>query len=1189
MSFVPQKGDAQVNLAVLGGLVTNMPASSLPEGVSPDNQDVVYLPGGVAGRPALKKVFGSALPAIGAGLVPGVVCGKSFITPTGGVKNLYLGTDGGLYWEDVLSTPGTYTFITQLAASSWGKSITAFGRAFLALSDGFHGTDVPLQWDGTNLDRVTQDGPGAPPNVATFSLPSVGMAVSGSVPLTLTEVDPVGAVAGNYSGLNVYTSSSVANVNPGDSLILSGFTGGQALMNNPAGWEILAVYPSSPSLIQVSAVLPATFTFWVPAQYAGPAGSLQTGTMVRKGNVVTVNCSTSHQLQVGYQAQIASVPAQVIGGGIAQIKIANTDNPGVATITTTAAHGLIPGLYVSIAGVKAAAVGGGVSSISRAGQVVTVVCSASSGLSPGAIVTIAGVTPASFNSTVQVMTVSTTTNPSDTFTFLQADTDATGSGGTISINWPIPNTATPSYFEVLASPTTTTFQVAISYSDGTWTTGSVSYAWNGTFFVTAILSTTMFQYQQYGPDASTGSTAGTVTPFGQAAPGIHQCQVLFLTRQGYATRPSPPVKFIASGGEFISVTNIPIGPPNIVARSLAFSGASGSTFFYIPSTPQVNGQIVGTSTQINDNASTAAVFDFSDPTLFAALGISIPGNNLANQIILDGALGFGFYGGRLLTCGQRNRIQNFLNMGFDGGYLPSATTLPAGWSTSATPGGSLAAGHIGQGWQASGAGYLFQPAYQDAYGAPILTAAAKYKFRAWVRGAATTATATIYSATTGFTSAATVSGTAAGGFAESDFSLATPSPIPADMQLILTWSGIPLIDELSIIYRDNPYTDTAIFASYDNNPEGFDGLSGKFGSTQDQRKVMDFATIRQTLCFLTQDPTGRLHEVSDNGITEPAGWTVNEIAANCGLLSAFGLAKSQADDSSAAGGEEWFAWCSSVGARIFGGGEPMEISREIYPDWQLINPAFQHLCWALNDPAARTMYFGLVLMGNPTAAPNRVYSLNYVGLDSATAIGTTGPVRIGFSGKRIATDHARKWTRWNKNVFLNGAALMFRAAGSLQPVFFNGNGTAINTLAASGQVFTLSSTQYTDDVYGQIYPYWVTSFLPGEEQEQAKELGGFRKLLTYLTAYVSSPVNCTLTITPYVDQLTKAWPITTARALVANPARDLETACGQAKGNRIALKFAVSPLASATDCCFNLQRLTAWFRKDARLPVGGSS
>ena len=42
MSFVPQKGDAQVNLAVLGGLVTNMPASSLPEGVSPDNQDVVY-------------------------------------------------------------------------------------------------------------------------------------------------------------------------------------------------------------------------------------------------------------------------------------------------------------------------------------------------------------------------------------------------------------------------------------------------------------------------------------------------------------------------------------------------------------------------------------------------------------------------------------------------------------------------------------------------------------------------------------------------------------------------------------------------------------------------------------------------------------------------------------------------------------------------------------------------------------------------------------------------------------------------------------------------------------------------------------------------------------------------------------------------------------------------------------------
>ena len=702
MSFAPQQGDLQISPSIFGGLVTVQAAATLPEGVSPDNQDVAYLPGSVSSRGGLQKVFTNPLPATG-GVVPTVVWGKTFVGPTGIIENLYLGSDGNLYWEDPLAAPGTYNLFGSVAPGSWMKSITAYGREFLAPSDGLHGTDIPLQWDGTNLDRVTQDGPGASPTITTAAISSSTLAAAG---------------------------------------------------------------------------------------------------LTRAGNVVTATTTAAHGLIVGYQAQISGTAAQVIGGGVTAISINNENAPGIATVTTFYPHGLLPGLYISLTGVYGTAIGGGINYIQRVGQIVTVGTNANHNLSPGAIVTIAGVGVSSFNTTVQVLSVVDLTN----FTFAQVDIDASGgAGGTISINWPIPNTATPSYFEVLSAPTTTSFQIAINYSDGAWNTGIITYAWDGTFLVASVPSTTSFTYQQYGP-AVTCSGSATVTPFGQVAPGPHQMQVLFLTRQGLLTKGSPPVKFFASGGDYPVISGIPIGPSNIVARILAFTGASGSTFFYIASTPQVNGQFVGTSTQINDNTTTTITLDFSDRALFATASnggaISAPGNDISNQIVLDGALGFGIYAGRLLAWGQRNRIQNFLNLGFDGGALPSALTLPAGWTAS---GGALAAGHFGQGWQASGAGSLAQPAYQDAYGAPILTAATKYKLRAWVKGAATSVTATIASATSGFSATATVAGTAAGAFGETNFSLVMPSPIPPDMKLTLTWTSTPLVDEISIIYQQNPY------------------------------------------------------------------------------------------------------------------------------------------------------------------------------------------------------------------------------------------------------------------------------------------------------------------------------------------------------------------------------------------------
>jgi len=50
-------GTIDAPLDLFGGLVTDMPAADLPQGVSPDCQDVAFLQGAVKTRPGLVSVF----------------------------------------------------------------------------------------------------------------------------------------------------------------------------------------------------------------------------------------------------------------------------------------------------------------------------------------------------------------------------------------------------------------------------------------------------------------------------------------------------------------------------------------------------------------------------------------------------------------------------------------------------------------------------------------------------------------------------------------------------------------------------------------------------------------------------------------------------------------------------------------------------------------------------------------------------------------------------------------------------------------------------------------------------------------------------------------------------------------------------------------------------------------------------
>jgi len=1142
---VSKDTNVQLALVTFGGLVTDMPPMNLPEGASPDNQECIFNPGKVGSRPGFRSIFGTA---IGSATF---TYGKTYLDPVGVVRNLYLSSEG----EFLVQTGGfggTPAVIGVTGLGLYAKSVTAFGREYIAISDGLRGQEVPLQYDGTNLDRVTQDGPGAAPTVTNLQLPAVSMVTGSGVVLTIVSATTINFRdrSQSYGSLQIIVAGGALAVFPGQPIIIAGSSN----LNLDTSFPVAQIVDDN------TIIADAYYTTFETG--TGGTATVASYTMTRANNIVTVSTATDHNLQVGYRAQISGVPPNTtIGGGIVSLVINNAQFPGMLTVTTHAAHGLAPGTFIDIIGVKAQAPQYGsppvavtITVMSREGQVVTAETNLPHGLSVGASITVENATDDTFNCSAFVTQIVTPQK----FVFIQAEpTNNPGpEAADLLINWPFPDIAAANTFEVVATPSPDVFQVALNYADctfldlGSYDAGLVTQAWDGIFYVSAVPDATTFQYRQAGPDAIT-LDVGTVTPYGQIAPGVHQMVVLYVTRQKAITKPSPAVRVTANGGQYLTVTNIPIGPPNVIARILAFTGVDGSQFFYIPATPQVNGQIVGTSTQIDDNTTTAVVLDFADPTLFAGIGISEMGNDLASQMILDSCLGFGYYADRLIAYGMRNVIQNLLGMSFDSGAFPSTPTIPTGWTDSGGS-GALTTGHYGIGWLGTGSGTLTQSFYQDSYGAAIGRPNQAYRFRAWLEANATLS-AEILSVSTGFSSTVTLSQGATSGWVEGAFSVVTPATIPTDMQLSIVATG--LVDEMNVIYADNPFLDRLMVGSYRNNPEGFDGVSGPFGPSDDTHKIMCFAVIRGTLYLLTRDPSGRLHSTVNNGVTEPAGWTVTEVGTQCGAVSAFGLTVSQADDGTGAGGEEWMAWASQGCARIFGGDQPWKLMQEIQPDWNRVNTGALLTIWALNDSVTRRIYFGLPISGS---APTRIYVVDYKNLDTAYEIAQAMPVG---SGRGRSGDHARKWTRWMRP--MNGAAIMFSSSGQSVPVFLGGTGTIPGggspPVAGYGNVYYLAS-QCTDDDFGVFDWYYVTYFFPSPEIEGAVGLGGQRKTLAYLQWLAQIPEGSSasgnhINVSVLVNQLNNPWPLGCQRNLVATQSFDQEWPGGSAEGQRMAFKF----------------------------------
>lgn len=790
----------------------------------------------------------------------------------------------------------------------------------------------------------------------------------------------------------------------------------------------------------------------------------------------------------------------------------------------------------------------------------------------GAVFTRAGLTAqlgSSFNGTVNYLKTFTLPNTNDELLILD------GAG-----NFYFEDTSNvPGAINLIGSVTSGSFANSVTqfgreflaFNDGSWGFDAPRQ-WDGTFFD---------RVSQDGP-----GTAPTVVDSGAAGnitAGVHKVVQIFLTREGYLTAPSPIGTWNAAGGKQANVSALAIGPANIVARWLAFTSAGGGFFFAIPIA--VTGSTTGTV--IADNTSTTFAVDFTDTALLNAFSIDSAGNDLFNLVVLGPAAGVISYSNRMFWWGERNKIQNLLNMTFDGGFDPS-NVFPLGWVVSGGSGGGgsrvtpsqitgFAYNMLSAGVGGVHYGSIEQPAFQDSFNVPILAGGTAYTVRvaALALGAANPGGNLLFeffSASIGSLAKATIAINSltigASNYFVAGFNASTPAVIPADTVLRVyisdTTAGSSVtIDEVQVFPTKVPYISTTLRASYNSNPESFDGVTGRVGvSNLDGQAIKACFQLRDILYVVKE---GSLYATQDNGSTEPFGWTVSTISKAVGTPSLRGVAVA----------EEYAFIVNQMGVYMFNGSEPIRVNQEIKPvsglgqGWDSINWKYGSTIWVTLDINNRHL-----LIGAPTGSsqtPNQVFMMNYRELDESYAVASQKAVHMSYTGKMVSWDMSRKWAQWS--ISANCSAIVRRNNLSLQVWFGNA--------AGNKKVYQLDPSNGTDDgaaIQSQYYSF----FFVNREMEQALQVGSHRHLYTYLAAFTSGVG--ILSLTAVADSLTSTRTQALApRALAGNPSYDIEAGINFS-GDRVAFKFATDGQAGST---FFLSKLTVTMKSDPWAPVRG--
>jgi hypothetical protein len=391
--------------------------------------------------------------------------------------------------------------------------------------------------------------------------------------------------------------------------------------------------------------------------------------------------------------------------------------------------------------------------------------------------------------------------------------------------------------------------------------------------------------------------------------------------------------------------------------------------------------------------------------------------------------------------------------------------------------------------------------------------------------------------------------------------------IPSDLVLRIYADGTPnvggqfYIDSIEIFPTSTPTNSSIVRASRVEDPESYDGIEGFMSVAENNGQAIRAAfKLRERLYFVKEHS---LYVTQDDGTNEPSLWAISEVSRRLGTPSVHGVGV----------GEDWVVIAHRTGLYIFSGGEPIKISQEIQPTWNEINWQYGHLLWVTVDITQRRILVGAP-MGTATT-PNTILMLDYHDLDDADDISTRPPVNVTYTGRKAATDMARKWSPWS--IAANSCAQIERINGT-SVVVIGGGLPGVGGGGATGKIYQLSDTQYSDDG-SAIFSYYTTHFFPERAVEQSLQLGAHRKLFSYLTMFVEGAGN--LSLTTFVDSQS-ASQAQQPLPLSSPSLEDLELPIN-VLGERVA--FQVS--TNQPGAWFKLQKFTPSVRVDPWSPVRG--
>lgn len=1064
---------------------------------------------------------------------------KTFQQDDGSLRTLALDAGGIMWQEDAVNNPGVLNSIfSAIAPNTFAKSVTFGDVEFIALSNLLNGTDVPRMWDGKNFDRVSQYGPGAPPS---FASSGAGINITSiTQPTAKSDVE----APGHLSGL--LWSAGPGSTSPGN--VLTVYYSRTAALASPdpdiqVGRSVaLAGLGGTNSIPQLQN---GVYTIVSTGQGVPPGAQYSRWYFTLQMTQSLANNQANHQEGNGplgtYQVTEATLTAAT--------QVPNLDVGGQMTLAGT----------------------GGAPTAGYDGTWTV-------DQSPNAaVLQVVSVTRVAGTASYSYVAVSGTPQVGQAVTIVGTLAD----GGSFNVSNATINSVSPGSFSLLLPGN----DVSPSAENGSATI-------NGTIFL-------------FNPQAIIGTkNAGSIITAGVIGAGIRRAVCIFQKRSGGITAASNYVEFTITGSaSILNASQIPIGPPDTTRRIIAFTGAGGGNYFYIPQpvTVTVNGQkVVYSSTVIPDNISTTATFTFPDALLLASTAIDVQGNNLFSQHELGSCLGFVSYSSRVFAWGEQNKVQNLLNLSFDGGIGGSSpSTYPLGWTVDPVNGGggSVSVSPIfGNSYLISNAtgitqalyGMITQGAYVNQLGTPIITPNTLYSVRLAVRqgGGPLTGNAVVDlfspqlnqvfgSFTVPLSSLTTNMQILTGTLLANPFGI-----VPKDLILRVYASAIPNgasveFDRVEPFPTAEPVVQTSFTSSYVNNPQGFDLVTGYTGPNQNQQPIKGAATMFDLLYALK---SGSIFSTSDNGQTEPNLWNWREVSNTVGTIGIHSYAY----------GEEWLITACRPGVYFFNGGAPIKISQEIQTLWDMINWNFGHTIWVRNDITAKRILIGVPIATGPTqpsfqylpefpinaspTSPNVVITINYRELNTGMALAEVGPIKSSYSGRLLSPEPARKTSFWNIRA---PYADFVKRSDNTEPLFLCSG-------YSDSKIFALDPNTLHDDGT-PINAFYITYGFTKAEMADAKGLGLHRMLAQYMTTLGYGIGNLNILI--YPDSPQNPLPIALDPiALSPFTQGDLESGIDYT-ANRFFVRYGQNSVGSK----FAVSKVVMSLKPDPWSPIRGSA